>query len=121
MFEAPGPKCARLDFSGCRVKPRGPKAAGVSHDGPGLHKNSTRRPREGRKERILRQKKSEILGGPAEGGPGEEGGPGCLLGGVSGGSPGDLRGVWFQTGFEPNPLWFQGGVEPNPFWFKGSV
>ena len=63
------------------------EAAGVSHDNPGAqtctfegpriqkhHQNSTRRPpeREREKERKWvreREKKSEILGGPAEGGP----------------------------------------------------
>ena len=36
VFEAPGAlKCSRLEFSGCRVNPGGPKAAGVSHDSPG--------------------------------------------------------------------------------------
>ena len=80
-------KCARLEFSGCRVKApaaRSGGAAGVSHDSPraqtctfhgsGLQKhqqNSTEGPQE--RERRMKIvagggiKKSEILGGPAEG------------------------------------------------------
>ena len=84
-------KCARLEFSGCRVRAPAAQsvgAAGVSHDSPraqmctfqgfGLQKhqqNSTKGPQE--RERRMKivagggKKKSEILGGPAEGCPAE--------------------------------------------------
>ena len=106
-------------------------AAGVSHDSPraqsctfegsGLQKhnqNSTRRPPEREEKNEFSggrgKKKNEILGGPGEGGLGErtvgeraalgKGGPGCLLGGVSGGSPG-------VSGGSPGGLrGFSGGV-----------
>ena len=99
-----GLKCARLEFSGCRVRApaaRSGGAAGVSHDSPraqtctfqgsGLQKhqqNSTQGPQE--RERRMKivaggKKKSEILGGPAEGCRAE----GCRAEGGSpeGGSP----------------------------------
>ena len=92
VFEAAGAlKCARLEFSGCRVRApaaRSGGAVGVSHDSPraqmctfqgsGLQKhqqNSTKGPQE--RERRMKivagggKKKSEILGGPAEGCPAE--------------------------------------------------
>ena len=93
-------KCARLEFSGCRVRApaaRSGGAAGVSHDSPrtpNVHisghllfktppKFNEKTPRETQKQRNgggKGKKKSEILGGPAEGGPVEggpaEGGPG---------------------------------------------
>ena len=98
--------CARLEFSGCRVRApaaRSGGAAGVSHDcpraqmctfqGPGLQKhqqkNSTKGPQN--RERRMKivagggKKKSKILGGPAEGCPAE----GCPAEGcpAEGGSP----------------------------------
>ena len=48
-------KCARLEFSGCRVKPRRPTP-------PKFHEKTPER-----------REKSEILGGPAEAGPAEAG------------------------------------------------
>ena len=80
-------KCARLEFSGCRVRAppaRSGGAAGVSHDSPRAQmctsgfrrfKNPTKIQRKDPQERERRmkivaggeKKKSEILGGPAEG------------------------------------------------------
>ena len=78
-------KCARLEFSGCRVKPRRPQSR--TFQGPDLpkhHQKSTRRQPERDKWSGRGEKKSEILGGPgvlrrpvrwwgglAEGGPAE--------------------------------------------------
>ena len=104
LFPLTSPPLQRtLDFGQFDFGQTGPP--GFAHDSPKKskrahfrapalqnHQNLTRRPGEGRKERIFwrgRKKKSEILGGPGEGGPGEgrswgwggPGGPGCLLGG----------------------------------------
>ena len=73
--------CARLEFSGCCVK-RGftpqPGSPNMHISGPRPSKRppkfNEKTPREGRKERIFRrkrEKKSEILGGPGKGCPGE--------------------------------------------------
>ena len=98
VFEAPALKCARLEFSGCRVKPRRPRSRKPSgfhtttrepkraHVRVPAFKNTTKiqrkgSTREGEKNKNCggrRKKKSEILGGPAEGGRRRGAGGGAL-------------------------------------------
>ena len=83
---------------GLHTTAREPKRAHLNAPAFKHHQNSTRRPlREGRKKENCggRRKKSEILGGPGEGGPGravlENAGAGAVRGGRSGGGEGGTQ------------------------------
>ena len=113
-------KCARLEFSGCRVKPRRPQSSQetCTFEGPRLqkhHQNSTRRHPKGKNRTNFAagegKRKSEILGGPGEGRSRGKGGPG------RGSTNCPPRAIHFKMHFDAAicPLAFIPAEPPNLF------